>query len=88
MQTVEDFLIPAVTIDQSLTKLFQCMTLAYRLVRFLLPKIYNEISVMYSQFKANFSTMEELQRTTSTMEGQDSSQQFDLALLAHAMYKF
>lgn len=32
MQAVEDFMIPAVTIDQSLTKLFQCMTLAYRLV--------------------------------------------------------
>lgn len=29
MQAVEDFMIPAVTIDQSLTKLFQCMTLAY-----------------------------------------------------------
>jgi hypothetical protein len=34
IQTAEDIMVPAVTIDQSLTKLFQCMTLAYRLATF------------------------------------------------------
>lgn len=71
IQIAEDLIVPAVTIDQSLTKLFQCMTLAYRLViknNFPINCI-TPISISHLQFQVDIPTMEELQRAAFAVEG-------------------
>ena len=73
---------PSVTIDQSLTKLFNCMTLAYRYISLLIHFKYSMfLEITCSSFfnfqtlklKVDIASLEKFQRIEVAVERQDSS---------------